>query len=50
MWDLPGLGIEPVFPRLVARFLVAIVPPEKSQEWVFNSIKPGITGMASKSK
>ena len=44
MWDLPGLGIKPVSPGLVARFLVATVPPEKSQEWLFNSIKPGLTG------
>ena len=29
MWDLPGPGIEPVFPALAGRFLTT-VPPGKS--------------------
>ena len=29
MWDLPGPGIEPVFPALAGRFLT-IAPPGKS--------------------
>ena len=29
MWDLPGPGIEPVFPALAGRFLT-IMPPGKS--------------------
>ena len=29
MWDLPGPGIEPVFPALAGRFLTT-VPPRKS--------------------
>ena len=29
-WDLPGTGLEPVFPALAGRFL-STVPPQKSQ-------------------
>ena len=31
MWDLPGPGLEPVFPALAGRFLTT-VPPGKSHQ------------------
>ena len=35
MWDLPGPGLEPVFPALAGGFLTT-VPPRKSLPYVFN--------------
>ena len=34
MWDLPGPGIEPVFPALAGRFLIT-VPPGKCRDQLF---------------
>ena len=34
MWDLPGLGLEPVSPALAGRFLT-IAPPGKPLSYVF---------------
>ena len=34
MWDLPGPGLEPVFPALAVRFLT-IAPPGKSKQASF---------------
>ena len=34
MWDLPGPGLEPVFPALADGFLTA-APPGKSQDLFF---------------
>ena len=36
MWDLPGPGLEPVFPALAGGFLTT-VPPGKSCSWFFGS-------------
>ena len=35
MWDLPGLGLEPVSPALAGGFLTT-APPEKSPMFVFD--------------
>ena len=36
MWNLPGPGLEPVFPALAGRFLTT-GPPGKSKHLVFNN-------------
>ena len=34
MWDLPGPGLEPVFPALAGGFLTT-APPGKPELWIF---------------
>ena len=37
MWDLPGSGMEPVFPALQGRFLIT-GPPGKPDCWDFEAV------------
>ena len=36
-WNLPGLGIEPMFPALAGRFLSTVPPGNSIMVMVFNS-------------
>ena len=38
MWDLPGPGLEPVYPALVGGFLTTVPPGEPPSPFSYNSL------------